>query len=162
MAKVIRQRTPAKLPTAAGPRQVIRDFSLQRYLADNLREQMRADGYNEKRRTRWIEEAIAGLMLFDASMMDSATGDRATTTDPAHAKLVRTKTRIRADLERNVSELVRTLKFQDPDIVGHYSYVIRCAIRYRMRNPDRFPPSDGADGDDLIARAVKLNFESPF
>lgn len=50
---------------------VTRGISLQRHLERSLREYMVIDGYNEKQRTRWIEEALAGLMLYDPAMLKS-------------------------------------------------------------------------------------------
>lgn len=163
MAKIVRAKSKPAYDLKALMAEefvVTRDVSLQRYLSDLIWKHMEQCGYNRKQRGLWIEEALAGLILHDAKVFASPTGDKVQMANPRDNQLIRTKTGIRSALERNIRKLVRTLQFENPDIVGHYSYVVRAAVRHRMRHPELYPPH--RDGEQMIHEAAGVNLDEPF
>lgn len=156
-----------KEPRAEQSNTVIREISVPQYLWDAMMLTMREAGYSQKMRSRWIEEAIAGLIVFDPLMLQSNYEVRtlAIQRNPEGEALdrtmFRTKTSLRYELDDRVQELAGELVRTDADHKGAYSRVIRIAIRGRLGRPSCFPSSPCRDGDILISKAVDADVQPP-
>ncbi len=136
MAKILRKSVPVSAPASELPDVVIRDVSVQRYLLEAADAAAQQSGYTRKQRSRWIEEAIAGLAIHDPTLLASPLGEQAIRGE--QAKLRRIKVQLSLPIDQRANEMVKNLLAENPDTVGPYSYVVRCALRYRLRNPARF------------------------
>ena len=135
---------------------------VHQFLINATAEEMERRGYGERRRSRWVEEAISGLILHDPALMLGSSGSKAfgREPDPAETQLVPLKVVLSLDLLSQAKDLVRMLRRQHPDGEGSLSDVVRYALIFRLRYPDHYPASHNSiTGDDLIARALAVTLD---
>ena len=95
---------------------------------------MTRDGYSRKRKSLWLEEALFSVRNHDPDLSQSLVGDRVS--GPEHPP---DDHRARSGGARRVmKDLIIRLRLQVPTIEGVQSLVLRCAMRFRIRNPERF------------------------
>ena len=96
---------------------------------------MARDGYSRNRQSLWVEEALLALSRHDPDMGQSLVGDRAQ--GPNRRQMILVLTEHGRDTLR---DLIIRLRLQVPTIEGVQSLVLRCAMRFRIRNPEHFVP----------------------
>jgi len=156
-------RVGRALPETVTPsiRYVTRRLSMPSHLQEAMEEAMTAAGYNKVQRSLWIEEALAGLLLHDAGVHASATGDQPASVREHMIRSKVTKTNVRPELDRQVQMVVdelRTQKWDEPN----FSFVARCAIRHRLRFPHLYPRTSDLRSEDLMRSAMALNLTPPW
>ena len=104
-------------------------------LGEEVAQAMAREGYSRKRQSLWIEEALTLLAHHDPDMSQSLVGDR--TQGPNHRQMIVT---LSADALETLKDLIIRLRLQVPTIEGVQSLVLRCAMRFRIRNPLYFRP----------------------
>ena len=102
-----------------------------------MAEAMSRDGYSRNRQSLWVEEALLALSRHDPDMGQSLVGDRAQ--GPNRRQMIVVLSEDACDTLR---DLIIRLRLQVPTIEGVQSLVLRCAMRFRVRNPERFVPWD--------------------
>lgn len=137
---------------------VVRDVSLHAYLLSAVADAMKADGYGLRSRSRWLEEAFAGMVVNDPLMMEGSTGDKAV--DGPEGKLERTKVQIRRSMARQLDALSARLRRENPFMEGAMSYVMRSAARYRLRFPHLYHFGTKEELQQLFQKAVDVDFSA--
>ena len=94
---------------------------------------MASEGYSRKRQSLWIEEALMALARHDPDMSQSLVGDR--TQGPNRRQMIVALTE---PARETLTDLIIRLRLQLPTIEGVQSLVLRCAMRFRIRNPAFF------------------------
>lgn len=94
---------------------------------------MASEGYSRKRQSLWIEEALMALARHDPDMRQSLVGDR--TQGPNRRQMIVALTE---PARETLTDLMIRLRLQVPTIEGVQSLVLRCAMRFRIRNPAFF------------------------
>ena len=162
VAKVVpRIGRPIKVPLEAAAANTNHRVSMPPYLMGVMVETMRSTGYNAKQRSIWIEEAIAGLIVYDPSLYESSTGDRVSGSASV-SKMMVTKTVIRNSLSAQVNTLVAETNTPPNTTPINFSYIARCAIRHRLRHPELYPVTSMVSAEDLISQALKIDLSGPF
>jgi hypothetical protein len=90
-------------------------------------------GYGLRGKSRWIREAIVGLLDSDRRLALVGVGDELGERDATEVVV------LTLEIEERISDTVRILRQQDPYIEGVKSQIIRSAIRYRLGTPDFHP-----------------------
>lgn len=140
-----------------GQSPVIKSVLLPSFLIDAVEEAMAAYQYGARSRSVWLEEAIAGLILHDPTLLVGSSGSKAYAPDSPAGKLKQIKVHISGDLDKQSRWLVRTLRRQHPDGEGTFTDILRYAIVYRCRYPNHFPRSNPEIvSGDLIDRALAV------
>ena len=142
MADRARAVTPTQAPgTAGAARRATRKTKLAvripPALAAQIADAMAHDGYPRNRQSLWVEEALLSLSRHDPDMGQSLVGDRAQ--GPNRRQMIVVLSEHACDTLR---DLIIRLRLQVPTIEGVQSLVLRCAMRFRIRNPQRFLPRD--------------------
>lgn len=143
------------------PARVRRDVSIYDSLLGLVGERLTRDGYHQRQRSRWITEAIAGMVLFDPdpqkfpSWMPTSTGKKGDV-------LARKKIEVDGRIHRQLEILREELLFQDPTTDGAYSVLVRGAIAFRLKNPESFPPYSPMSGEELLAKAGARELDTVF
>lgn len=138
----------------------VREVSLEKFLWDEIAESMREGGYSLKMRSRWIEEAIAGLILFDPLLLQtnyeagSVTARRYSKLDSLDRTMVTTKLALRPELDEQVRKLAVQLVRHDGDLKSPYSKVVRIAVNGRLGRPSKFPVGPSTESELIISRAL--------
>lgn len=104
-------------------------------LSTQIAQAMARDGYSRKRQSLWVEEALLALSRHDPDMGQSLVGDRAL--GPNRRQMILMLSEHACDTLR---DLIIRLRLQVPTIEGVQSLVLRCAMRFRIRNPEHFVP----------------------
>lgn len=102
-------------------------------LSTQIAQAMARDGYSRKRQSLWVEEALLALSRHDPDMGQSLVGDRAQ--GPNRRQMILMLSEHACDTLR---DLIIRLRLQVPTIEGVQSLVLRCAMRFRIRNPEHF------------------------
>ena len=110
-------------------------------LSDQIAQAMARDGYSRNRQSLWVEESLLALSRHDPDMGQSLVGDRAQ--GPNRRQMIVLLSEHACDTLR---DLIIRLRLQVPTIEGVQSLVLRCAIRFRIRNPERFVHWDQRGG----------------
>ena len=104
-------------------------------LSAQIAQAMARDGYSRNRQSLWLEEALLSLSRHDPDMAQSLVGDRAQ--GPNRRQMIVVLSEHGRDTLR---DLIIRLRLQVPTIEGVQSLVLRCAMRFRIRNPQLFVP----------------------
>lgn len=161
MLKAIKHGRAIPEPNTPPLPYVTRRLSMPAILQEAMEAAMSGSGYNKVQRSLWIEEALAGLLLHDAGVHDSATGDQP---EAAREHMIRskvTKTNVRPELNNQVQMVIDELRAQKWD-EPNFSFVARCAIRHRLRFPDLYPRTSEIRSEDLIKSAISLDLSPPW
>ena len=110
-------------------------------LSDQIAQAMSRDGYSRNRQSLWLEEALLALSRHDPDMSESLVGDRAQGRN--RRQMIVVLSELGCDTLR---DLIIRLRLQIPTIEGVQSLVLRCAMRFRIRNPERFVHWDRRGG----------------
>ena len=102
-------------------------------LGEEVAQAMAAEGYSRKRQSLWIEEALMALARHDPDMGQSLVGDRAQ--GPNRRQMI---VALSEPARQMLTDLMIRLRLQLPTIEGVQSLVLRCAMRFRIRNPGYF------------------------
>lgn len=102
-------------------------------LSDEVDGAMTRDGYSRKRKSLWVEEALFSVRSHDPDLSQSLVGDRAQGRNTRQMIIA-----LGPEAHDLLKELIIRLRLQVPTIEGVQSLVLRCAMRFRVRNPDRF------------------------
>lgn len=134
----------------------VRGAYVQADLLGRLHESMRAAGYGARERSLWIEEAASGLLAFDPAVLSSVDGDYREDNAPAgfDARMKKLNVQIDPALDRQLTRVKERLVRDSPSLSGPFSFLIRAAIRHRLRNPGLYPRTSHADPDELRRRAL--------
>ena len=106
-------------------------------LGEEVAQAMAHEGYSRKRQSLWIEEALYSLARHDPDMRQSLVGDRAQ--GPNRRQMI---VGLSPEALETLKDLIIRLRLQIPIIEGVQSLVLRCAMRFRIRNPRYFRASD--------------------
>ena len=145
-------------PESSGP--CVRDVSLEKFFWDEIAETMREGGYSLKMRSRWIEEAIAGLILFDPLLLQtnyeagSVTARRYSKLESLDRTILTTKLTLRPEIDEQVRKLAVQLVRHEGDLKSPYSKVVRIAVNGRLGRPSKFPVGPSAESELIISRAM--------
>ena len=142
MADRARIATTTQVPgTAGAARRAARKTKLAvripPALSAQIADAMARDGYSRNRQSLWVEEAMLSLSRHDPDMGQSLVGDRAQ--GPNRRQMIVVLTEHACDTLR---DLIIRLRLQVPTIEGVQSLVLRCAMRFRIRNPQLIVPWD--------------------
>ena len=96
---------------------------------------MTRDGYSRRQKSRWLEEALFSVRTHDPDLSQSLVGDRAQGRNTRQMIIV-----LGPEAYDVLKDLIIRLRLQIPTIEGVQSLVLRCAMRFRIRNPERFVP----------------------
>ena len=96
---------------------------------------MERDGYSRKRKSLWMEEALCALQKHDPDLSQSLVGDRAQGRNTRQMFIA-----LGPEPHDVLKDLIIRLRLQVPTIEGVQSLVLRCAMRFRIRNPVCFVP----------------------
>lgn len=122
---------------AAGARRPVRKTKIALRipppLGADVEQAMASEGYSRKRQSLWIEEALMALARHDPDMGQSLVGDR--TQGPNRRQMIVALTE---PARETLTDLIIRLRLQVPTIEGVQSLVLRCAMRFRIRNPAFF------------------------
>ena len=102
-------------------------------LGEEVAQAMTRAGYSRKRQSLWIEEALMALARHDPDMRQSLVGDR--TQGLNRRQLI---VALSSEAHETLVGLIIRLRLQVPTIEGVQSLVLRCAMRFRIRNPGYF------------------------
>lgn len=139
MARIERYKLPGIRTLARAPdAMVVRDVSAQTYLLNAVRVAMDAEGYSERNKSKWIVEAFAGLRTQHPDILISDSRDGDTAVQGPAAKMIRFKLTIPDHLDKDLARTALEVRTNVPDVIGEVSYVVRCAIRFRLRYPQNF------------------------
>ena len=94
---------------------------------------MEREGYSRKRKSLWMEEALCALQKHDPDLSQSLVGDRAQGRNTRQLFIA-----LGPEAHDVLKDLIIRLRLQVPTIEGVQSLVLRCAMRFRIRNPERF------------------------
>ena len=106
-------------------------------LSDEVDGAMARDGYSRKRKSLWVEEALFSVRNHDPDLSQSLVGDRAQGRNTRQMIIA-----LGPEAHDVLKDLIIRLRLQVPTIEGVQSLVLRCAMRFRIRNPGRFVPWD--------------------
>ena len=104
-------------------------------LAEDVDGAMARDGYSRKRKSFWVEEALFSVQNHDPDLSQSLVGDRAQGRNTRQMILA-----LGPEAHDVLKDLIIRLRLQVPTIEGVQSLVLRCAMRFRIRHPERFVP----------------------
>ena len=131
------ERTPADGRTAPPGRRAARKTKIALRvppaLSDEVDGAMTRHGYSRKRKSLWVEEALFSLRNHDPDLSQSLVGDRAQGQNTRQMILA-----LGPEAHDVLKDLIIRLRLQVPTIEGVQSLVLRCAMRFRIRNPERF------------------------
>lgn len=116
-----------------GPRKTKIALRIPPPLGEEMAQAMARDGYSRKRQSLWIEEALTALARHDPDLSQSLVGDR--TQGPNRRQVI---VALPAEALETLKDLIIRLRLQVPTIEGVQSLVLRCAMRFRIRNPHYF------------------------
>lgn len=102
-------------------------------LSDEVAGAMTRDGYSRKRKSLWVEEALFSVESHDPDLRQSLVGDRAQGRNTRQMIIA-----LGPEAHDLLKDLIIRLRLQVPTIEGVQSLVLRCAMRFRIRNPERF------------------------
>ena len=102
-------------------------------LSDEVDGAMARDGYSRKRKSLWVEEALFTVRNQDPDLSHSLVGDRAQGRNTRQMIIT-----LGPEAHDVLKDLIIRLRLQVPTIEGVQSLVVRCAMRFRIRNPERF------------------------
>ena len=102
-------------------------------LSDEVDSAMARDGYSRKRKSLWVEEALYSVQNHDPDLSQSIVGDRAQGRNTRQVIIA-----LNPDAHDVLKDLIIRLRLQVPTIEGVQSLVLRCAMRFRIRNPEHF------------------------
>lgn len=102
-------------------------------LSDEVDGAMTRDGYSRKRKSLWVEEALFSVQNYDPDLSQSLVGDRAQGRNTRQMIIA-----LGPEAHDVMKDLIIRLRLQVPTIEGVQSLVLRCAMRFRLRNPERF------------------------
>ena len=102
-------------------------------LSDEVDDAMSRDGYSRKRKSLWVEEALFSVRSHDPDLSQSLVGDRAQGRNTRQMIIA-----LGPEAHDVLKDLIIRLRLQVPTIEGVQSLVLRCAMRFRIRNPERF------------------------
>ena len=105
-------------------------------LGEEVAQAMALEGYSRKRQSLWIAEALSSLARHDPDMSQSLVGDRAQ--GPNRRQMI---VALSPEALETLKDLIIRLRLQVPTIEGVQSLVLRCAMRFRIRNPRYFRSS---------------------
>ena len=124
-------RTPPPGPRAARKTKIA--LRVPPALSDEVDGAMTRDGYSRKRKSLWVEEALFSVQSHDRDLRQSRVGDRAQGRNTRQMIIA-----LGPEAHDVLKDLVIRLRLQIPTIEGVQSLVLRCAMRFRIRNPERF------------------------
>ena len=134
-----RERTPRGERAAPPARRPVRKTKIALRVPPALSEEvegaMERDGYSRKRKSLWMEEALCALQKHDPDLSQSLVGDRAQGRNTRQMFIA-----LGPEPHDVLKDLIIRLRLQVPTIEGVQSLVLRCAMRFRIRNPERFVP----------------------
>ena len=102
-------------------------------LSDEVDGAMARDGYSRKRKSLWVEEALYTVQNHDPDLSQSIVGDRAQGRNTRQMIIA-----LGPEAHDVLKDLIIRLRLQVPTIEGVQSLVLRCAMRFRIRNPEHF------------------------
>ena len=102
-------------------------------LSDDVDGAIARDGYSRKRKSLWVEEALFSVRNHDPDLSQSLVGDRAQGRNTRQMIIA-----LAPDAHDVLKDLIIRLRLQVPTIEGVQSLVLRCAMRFRVRNPEHF------------------------
>ena len=102
-------------------------------LSDEVDGAMARDGYSRKRKSLWVEEALFSVRNHDPDLSQSLVGDRAQGRNTRQMIIA-----LGPEAHDVMKDLIIRLRLQVPTIEGVQSLVLRCAMRFRIRNPEYF------------------------
>ena len=127
--------------TAASARRTVRKTKIALRIplpfGEEVAQAMAVEGYSRKKQSLWIEEALRSLARHDPDVSQSLVGDR--TQGPNRRQMI---VALSPEALETLKDLIIRLRLQVPTIEGVQSLVLRCAMRFRIRNPRYFRLSD--------------------
>ena len=124
---------PAPPPDRRAARKAKIALRVPPILSDEVDGAMTRDGYSRKRKSLWVEEALFSVRSHDPDLSQSLVGDRAQGRNTRQMIIA-----LGPEAHDVLKDLIIRLRLQVPTIEGVQSLVLRCAMRFRIRNPERF------------------------
>lgn len=134
---------------------VRREVAFQKLLLELLLEDMEDQGYGPKGRSRWLNEAIAGLIIHDPEITESGVSDRLPTDDPSYRRVRRTIS-LNPALSAKVDQLAEEVLFRNPGQIGPHGYIARSAVRHRLGRPELYTEDATPPLSQLIDTAIQV------
>lgn len=106
---------------------------LSEQLKKKLDEQVKADGYGARGKSKWIRESIRVMEKNDRQMKYLGQGDHI---DGPHKKSELIT--VPFEISSLIADMLLRFRVREPGTDVDRSLLLRSAIRYRLRNPDLF------------------------